>query len=106
QERVRLELRLGVGAGQLVLRQPYRVGQVTDVEQRDLCAGGPALGGGVLPDADQPGGVGRVQVGRVARDLQLALDGRPGRVTEVQCVQRVGLAERHHVADRDRKSVV
>ena len=60
----------------------------------------PALGRAVLADADQPGPVGRVQVGRVAGDLQLAPHRRLGRIAKVHCVQRVGLPERDHVAGR------
>ena len=52
----------------------------------------------VLPDADQLVLADRVQVGRVAEDLQLAGHARVRRVGEVERVERIGLAEGHDVA--------
>ena len=74
------------------------VGRVGDVEQRDLRAEPHALGGRVLADAEQLVLADRVQVGRVAEDLQLAAHARARRVGEVERVERIGLAERHDVA--------
>ena len=74
------------------LRHLGRRGQVRDVEQRRLDRGALAA------DAEQLVLADRVQVGGVARDLQLAGDPRRGRVGEIERVQRVGLAERDDVA--------
>ena len=57
-----------------VLGQQLRVGRVADAEERDLHALGPALGRRVLPDAEQEVVGDRVQVGRVAEQLELAED--------------------------------
>ena len=54
--------------------------------------------GRLLPDAEQQVVAERVQVGRVAGDLQLAEHARPVGVGEVERVERVDLAERDDVA--------
>ena len=96
---MRVVLGLGVAARR---RGTGRAGvglrRVGDVEERDLGALGPALGVGLLADADQPALAGRLQVRRVPGDLQLAGDRGRGRVGQVERVERVGLPERHHVA--------
>ena len=53
---------------------------------------------GLLADAEQQVLADRVQVGRVAGDLQLAEHARLRRVGEVDRVERVDLAERDDVA--------
>ena len=57
-----------------------------------------AVRGRVLPDAQQQVVADRVQVGRVAGDLQLPAHARARRVGEVERVERIDLAERDHVA--------
>src|SRR4029079_2330892 len=58
---------------------------------------GTPLGVGLLADPDQPAVSERVQVRRVAGDLQLAGDLRGPGITQVDGVERIGLPERHHV---------
>jgi hypothetical protein len=57
-----------------------------------------AGGVGPLAHADEASVARRVQVRRVAADLQLAGGPRPGRVAQVKRVERVGLPERHDMA--------
>ena len=52
-----------------------------------------------LPDPEQQVFADRVQVGRVAGDLELAEHARPLRHGEIEREERVDLAERDHVAD-------
>ncbi len=69
-----------------------------DVEHRQLRPLQLALPGGVLAHAQQHVVRQRVEVGRVAEDLQLALHGGPRRVRQVHDVERVDLAEGDDVA--------
>ena len=78
--------------------QPRRAAQVGDVEDRDLCPGGAAVVGRVLADPEQQVVADRVQVGRVAGDLQLPEDARLLRDGEIERVERIDLPERDDVA--------
>ena len=71
--------------------------QVRHVKQGDLGAGGPALVGGLLADAQNPIGADGVQVAAEPSDLQLAPHGGRRGVREVHGVERIGLAKGHHV---------
>ena len=73
------------------------LGRVGDVEERRLEALDAPVLVGVRADPDQQAVADGVQVGRVAGDLQLAEHRRLGRVGEIHDVQRINLAERHHV---------
>src|SRR5262245_65957895 len=53
-----------------------------------------------MADPDEAALAGRVQVGGVAVDLQLADNSRPLRIGQVDGVEGIGLPERDHVADR------
>ena len=53
--------------------------------------------GGVLADTEQQAVADRVQVRRVAGDLQLALAAKDFGIGQVEHVERVGLAERDDV---------
>ena len=66
--------------------------EVGDVEQRHLGAEQRAVGGRVLADAEQRSGADRVQVGRVAGDLELAERARvaPGRRGRWRTADRPG----------------
>ena len=92
-----LDGRPGVPAD-AVLVEPDGLREVRDVEQRQLHARAPALVGRVLADPEQQPVAERVQVRGVAGDLELARHPRRLRVGEVERVQRVDLAERHHEA--------
>ena len=81
-----------------VLVQAHRLGELGDVEQRHLHAGPPPLRGRVLAHPEQQPVPERVQVGGVARDLELADHARLRRVGEVERVERVDLAEGHDEA--------
>ena len=105
EERVRVELGLGVaraGTWYWASRAGWPGRDTSNSETWVPCTR-PSVGG-LLADADQPAVAGRVQVRRVAGDLQLAGDRRLGRVAQVDCVERVGLPERHHVPDRCRRT--
>ena len=52
--------------------QPKRIGGIVHVEQRDLGAEPPPLVGGVLAHAEEASLTRWVQIGGVARDLELA----------------------------------
>ena len=77
--------------------EPEWVGRIANVEQRDLGAEPAPFVGGVLADPEEASLTRRVQVGRVARDLQLAPHDRRRGIAQVDDVERVHLAERHDV---------
>ena len=93
-------LRLGPARAEGRVSETCRVPEVGDVEERELRAGRSALVVDVLPDTEQQVLADRVQVGRVARDLQLAEHARPRGVGEVDGVERVDLLERDDVCRR------
>ena len=83
----------GVGGG------PFRVGRIADIEDRELQAEHAAGGWiDVAADAQEVGGIERVQVGRESRHLQLADDPRLRRIGQIDDKQRIDLPERAHVA--------
>ena len=65
-------LRLRPAQAEMLGVQARRAPQIRDVEERELRAGRPPLLGRILADAEQQLLADRVQLGRVARDLQLA----------------------------------
>ena len=75
-----------------------RPAQIRDVEERELRAEYAPLVGCVLADPEQQVATERMQVGGVAADLQLAEDGGPGRLREVERIERVDPPERDDVA--------
>jgi len=87
-------------ASRMAAREPPRSRRVGDVEQGHLQAAGGARPVGGLTEAEQQAVAGRVQVGGVAEQLELAGHPRPLRPGQVERVERVGLPEGHHVADR------
>ena len=91
-------LDVGVGAREGHVGQTPRGVRIGDIEQRDLRTGATSLGVGVGADPEQQPRADRVEVRRVAGDLQLAGDARVGRIGQVEHVQRVDLAERDHIA--------
>ena len=84
-------------SGWLCSRVGWR--RIGDVEERELRAERAAFLVRVLADAEQQVVADRVQVRRVAGDLQLAEHARLLRVGEVERVERVDLPERDDVAD-------
>src|SRR5215204_5389073 len=77
---------------------PRRLAQVGDVEDRELRPERAPLLVRVLADAEKQVLADRVQVGRVARDLQRAEHARALGQREVEGVERVDLAEGDDVA--------
>src|SRR5207253_10830766 len=80
------------------VRDPRRVREVGDVEERDLRAGRLVVRADVLPDAEQEVVPDRMQVGRVAGDRQRPEHLRVRGIGDVDRVQRVDLLERDYVA--------
>ena len=95
-----IRLRLGPAQTERRVGEPRRMPEVGDIEQRKLGADGSALVVDLLPDPEQEVGADRVQVGRVAGDLELAEHARPRRVGEVDRVERVDPLERHDIGGR------
>ena len=85
-------------------RQLLRVRRIGHVEQRQLRALDASVEVGTLADADQQTLADRMQVRRVAGDLQLAAQRRRRGITEIDHVQRIGLAERDDVTLRAEES--
>ena len=99
EERVVVALRLRPALPEDDAREPFRLAEVGDVEERRLRADHPAFVGRVLPDPEQEVAAERVQVGRVAADLQLAADDGPRGGREIECVERIDLPEGDDVPD-------
>ena len=92
--------RLPAIPGEGVGRCPPRLGRIADVEHRQLQAEDTAGGRiDVAADAEEPGGVERLEIGREAGHFELADDLRPGRVGQIDDKQRIDLLERAHVGD-------
>ena len=79
--------------------QTLGVGRVPHIEQRHLGSQPLPRFGGVLADAHDEAIADRMQVRRIPGDLQLSADPGCTDVTKVHHIQRVGLAERHHVPE-------
>src|SRR5688500_13404153 len=94
-----IPLRFRPGLAERHAAQEGGPARIRDVERRDLGSEHAPFLGRVLPEAQQQVRAERVEVGRVAADLQLAADDRVGRPGEVDDVQRIDLPERDDVAD-------
>ena len=94
-------LRLRPALAERRVREPRRMAEVGDVEERELRAGRLVPGRPTSsPDPEQQVVADRVQVGRVAGQLELAEHARPRRVGDVDRVERVDLLERDDVRGR------
>ena len=100
-EQERLVVELGVGRGRAaerVTREQLRRAQVGDVEQAQLRPAQASLRARVAAHAEDEVAADRMQIGRVAQQLERAPDARACGVGQVERVQRVDLTEGDDVA--------